>query len=211
MIITTSSGIEKQKMFFGKNHPYQPIFVADFPHGHVDRAKDMLTNIGQQTGLWTTEKKLPPIEQMARRVGLSTLYHFLYAATSEIVHFNVRIALRSGWGGKDRWRFSSSHLSTYYFMFGRCYSVYIFIKLSRTFAVNLKLSTRFMKSVDNLELWLESQFRWPEIVTFEETNQSPRENVILYAVLQVLQESRVKKLQLRHDGRRRGPRTIKPD
>ena len=81
MIIATSSGIEKQAIFFRKNHPYQPVFLGKFPPARLDQAKDALTKIGQDTGLWSTQRKLPPIEQMARTIRPTPLYDFLYAAT----------------------------------------------------------------------------------------------------------------------------------
>jgi len=40
----------------------------------VADAKDRLTEIGRTTGLWLAEKKLPPIEQMARVVGMKARY-----------------------------------------------------------------------------------------------------------------------------------------
>ncbi|MGH9687235.1 MAG: DUF5677 domain-containing protein [Candidatus Acidiferrales bacterium] len=207
MVIATSSGIEKQLLFFRKSHPFQPVLSGEFPPGRLDQAKGALTNVGQRTGFWNTQRKLPPIEQMARKVKLTALYDFLYAATSEIVHFNVRIALRSGWGGKESWRFSPSHMSRYYVMFGRCYGVYLFVKFSRAFARSLALSAKFMQSVNKLEVWLESQLRWPEIVTFEEMNQPHPGNIILYATLQLLHRDRVQKLELRHRRRLKPPGT----
>jgi hypothetical protein len=39
---------------------------------------------------------------MANQVNLKRFYDFIYAVTSEIVHFSARIALRSGWGESPR-------------------------------------------------------------------------------------------------------------
>lgn len=206
MIIGTSQAIYKQTAFFRRNHPFQPILSDNFASSQVEQAKNALTDIGRQAALWRTEKKLPPIEQMARNVDLGELYEFLYAATSEIVHFNVRIALRSGWGDltSQAWKFSSSNFSRYYLAFAKYYGIYVLIQFSRTFGKVLSLSKGFRTSVNALELWLQFQFRWPEIVTFEEMNQPLPDNIILQALLHMKHKERVKALEKRHRERNKG-------
>jgi Family of unknown function (DUF5677) len=98
MMITVADVVGKQRAFFKRNRPFQPIVRRSFPASEIARMKNRLTTIGQTSRMWNTARKLPPVEQMAARVNLKQFYEFIYAATSELVHFNVRIALRSGWG-----------------------------------------------------------------------------------------------------------------
>jgi hypothetical protein len=205
MLISTNNAAEKQVAFFKKSRPYQPVLPPPWEKPTVDKVKDRLNEIGARTQLWRTERKLPPIEQMAKKVGLTALYDFLYAATSEIVHFNVRISLRSGWGdsSKPEFSFSPANFSRYYLMFTRIYSAFLLVQFCRAFRVMLKLSPSFMTAIDEIELSIESQIRWPEILTFEEMNVRHNENIILLALSAVMQEERVQKLRKKHEVRRK--------
>ena len=195
MVISTSKASEKQGEFFKRNHPYQPVLTKTFEPAAIQKAKDVLNEVGTRTGLWRTLNKLPPIEQMAIKVGLSELYEYLYAATSEIVHFNVRIALRSGWGSGDKeFTFSPSNFAGFYGQFSRVYASLIWFTFCRVFRSGLQLSPEFMQAVDAVELAVESVTRWPELVTFEEQNDS----IILRALLAVKQDERVEKLKQKH-------------
>ena len=149
MVISTGKASEKQGEFFKRNHPYQPVLTTTFEPADMEKAKNVLNEVGTRTCLWRTPNKLPPIEQMAIKVGLSDLYEYLYAATSEIVHFNVRIALRSGWGsGKNEFTFSPSNFAKFYSQFSRVYAALIWFRFCRIFRSALKLSPEFMLKVD---------------------------------------------------------------
>jgi Family of unknown function (DUF5677) len=200
MLISTNNAAEKQIAFFRRKHPYQPVLLPPWKKDIIYQVKDRLTEIGKRTQLWNTERKLPPIEQMAMRVGLTALYEFLYAATSEIVHFNVRIALRSGWGDvkKSEFHFSSSNFAPYYISFTQSYSCFLLIQFCRTFRAALRLSPSFMLAIDEIELSLERQFRWPEIVTFEEMNVKREDNIIVSAFLAMKQDERTQKLRKKY-------------
>jgi hypothetical protein len=58
MVIQTAAAISKQNVFFRRKHPHQPILGQFFLPSEVDQAKNNLTNIGAQTGLWEIEKRL---------------------------------------------------------------------------------------------------------------------------------------------------------
>ncbi|MGO4213826.1 DUF5677 domain-containing protein, partial [Terriglobus sp. YAF25] len=203
MVISTGKASEKQGEFFKRNHPYQPVLTTTFEPPAIDKAKGVLNEVGSRTGMWRTENKLPPIEQMAKKVMLSELYEYLYAATSEIVHFNVRIALRSGWGtGKNEFSFSPSNFAKFYGQFSRVYAAYIWINFCRVFRSALRLSSEFMYAVDAVELAIEGVNRWPELVTYEEMNLPQNDNIILRALLAVQQGERVEKLRKKHARRK---------
>ena len=200
MLISTSVAGEKQSVFFKRNHPFQSVLPSPWKADDIEKQRDRLTEIGTRTNLWHTTRKLPPIEQMARKVGLTELYEFLYAATSEIVHFNVRIGLRSGWGNSEKpeFNFSAANFSPYYLMFARTYSLYLLVRFSRTFRKTLTLSPGFMNMIDEVEVHLENQIRWPEIVTFEEMNVKLNENIIFRALSVVMRQERVEALRQKH-------------
>jgi uncharacterized protein DUF5677 len=199
MVISTGTASEKQGKFFKRNHPYQPVLTTTFKPADITNAKNVLNEIGTRTDLWRTSNKLPPIEQMAIKVGLSELYEYLYAGTSEIVHFNVRINLRSGWGsGKNEFAFSPSNFAKFYGQFSRVYAAFIWFSFCRAFRSALQLSPEFMHTVDEVELAVESIDRWPELVTFEEMNVPQNDNIIPRALLSIKQGERVENLRQKH-------------
>lgn len=192
MLVSTGEAVGKQAAFFCKTRPFQPVIRPFIDQVELDAAKDRLTLIGQQSKLWNTSKKLPPVEQMANRVHLRQFYEFIYAATSEIVHFSVRVALRSGWGDVPRnVRFSTENFSRYYLEFSQFYSIYMLATFCRTFSADLGLSKAFMNVVKEMETSLSERLRWPELVTFEEMNQT-NPNELMRAVLRVAHEERIK-------------------
>ncbi len=130
---------------------------------------------------------------MALKVHLKPFYDFIYAVTSEIVHFNVRIALRSGWGDSPRnVLFSTNNFCRYYLEFSHFYSLYLLAMFCRTFKRELDLSAKFMSEIAEIRALLDDRFRWPEAATFEEMNlKNP--NAILRAVLKVAHFEKAKK------------------
>lgn len=183
MLSGTVDASVKQSKFFKKKRPFQPVLhVADDPVRHAGH-RSRLTAIGQASGLWRTDGKLPPIEQMAMKVNLRWLYDFIYSATSEVVHFSPRIALRNGWGTCTlpahhsgghllaTCAFSTRNFCRYYLDFSRTYGLYVFVLFALTFRRNLALSESFVGKIRELQSILDDELRWPEAVTFEEMNQ----------------------------------------
>ena len=192
MLVSTGEAVAKQAAFFRKTRPFQPVIRKFIDHRKLHVEKDRLTVIGQKNALWNTARKLPPVEQMANRVNLRKFYDFVYAATSEIVHSSVRVALRSGWGDlPNNVTFSTKNFCRYYLEFSQFYSLYMLTQFCRTFRAELNLSTAFMEVLNKLEATLNEALRWPEVVTFEEMNQ-PNPNEIMRAVLFVAHQERVK-------------------
>ena len=192
MMITVADLVAKQRAFFKKNRPFQPIVRQSFPDSEVIRMKDRLTIIGQASRMWNTTRRLPPVEQMAARVHLKQFYEFIYAVTSELVHFNVRIALRSGWGkSPTEVVFSTKNFAPYYLEFAQFFSVYMLIAFCRSFRRDLGLSTELMRVTAEMQMVLDDRLRWPEAVTFEEMNiKGPNE--LWRAVLKVVHLEKVK-------------------
>ncbi|MGH9486692.1 MAG: DUF5677 domain-containing protein [Terriglobales bacterium] len=205
MVLEMSTAVEKQRVFFERSHPYQLVIQSNFSPDQIGDAKGLLDKIGVRTCLWHTQGRLPPVKQMAATVGLSEMYEYLYAATSELVHFNVRISLRSGWGNDGEFSFSPANFAKFYTEFSKTYAAYVWIGFCRVFRSAIGLSPGFMDVVDGVELAVESVYRWPELVTFEEMNvpQGNRQgNLIFRACLFMMQDERVKELCGRHAKRK---------
>jgi len=205
MLIGTVEASAKQRRFFEKRRPFQPVLQFGDDPSKLVQQKDRLTAIGQASQLWRTEGKLPTIEQMAIKVNLQRLYDFIYSITSEVVHFSPRIALRSGWGicplaphhpGEHHPTsgvFSTKNFCRYYLDFSRIYGLYLFVLFCHTFRRDLGLSDSFIRQIKKMQSLLDNELRWPEAVTFEEMNQQDP-GPILRAVLKVAhEENREKK------------------
>jgi Family of unknown function (DUF5677) len=174
MAVAVNKAVVEQTKFFRKERPFQPVLSAKEDTGFVDVRRARLYQIGTTSGLWKTEKKLLPIEQMAIKLGMREMYDYFYRVTSDVVHFNPRISLRSGWGDDPkRGKFSMANFAKYYAEFCQVYSVLLFTMLARAFAVDLSLTKPFRAGLNAIERELDEVLRWPEAVTFEEMNQKP--------------------------------------
>lgn len=168
--------VEEQSDFFKIARPFQPVLRPNQNQSSSEKRNIRLTEIGKRSGLWNTQGKLPPIEQMANRVKLRQLYSYIYRGTSALVHFSPRITLRHGWGGEDgsSGQFSTEHFSDYYLDFCQTYSAFLFILISKTFRRQLGLTEQFLNEIQSIEDALDDKLRWPELITFEEMNiESP--------------------------------------
>ena len=178
ILIETGRAIQKtteaQKAFFDENRPYQPILQMQLGTGRAESNDRRITEIVRQSGLWATGKKLPTIEQMANKVGLRHIYDYIYRITSDTVHFNPRIAFRSGWGTPDNVVFGTQQFCGYYLQYSQVYGAFLFILMSERFSKDLKLCADVLNVVGQIEKNLNDVLRWPEALTYEEMNtQSP--------------------------------------
>ena len=152
MMSLVFDGAAKQLKFFQNRRPFQPVFS------------------GQPKSALPTAS-LPPTRNMAVEVGLDDLYDFMYAITSDVVHFNPRVIIRNAWGNTtERFQHSVGNFDTYYADFCQTYSLFFLCEFVRAFAVELSFSGEYLKSIGKLEEWLTEKLRWPEAVTFEEMN-----------------------------------------
>ncbi|MBB6572101.1 DUF5677 domain-containing protein [Xanthomonas arboricola] len=152
MMSLVFDGAAKQLKFFQKRRPFQPVFSGQ-PKSPLPKAS------------------LPPTRNMAVELGLDDLYDFLYAITSDVVHFNPRVIIRNAWGDtKKRVQHSVGNFDAYYADFCQTYSLFFLCEFVRTFSVELSFSGEYLKSIVKLEEWLAEKLRWPEAVTFEEMN-----------------------------------------
>ncbi len=161
--------LEAQRGFFDNNRPFQPTLGPDniSHHGPV---KDEIKGILEKNGI--KGHKLPPVEQMARKIGLEPLYNYMYRATSNFVHFNPGNLLRTGWGDLEtmEFEFKPENFNIYYDQFNKCYVTYLIVILSKQFKRQLGIKGQMWKVIKEMESDLDKYLTWPEIVTFEEMN-----------------------------------------
>ncbi len=186
MSLAVNKALVEQTKFFRKERPFQSVLSAKENSVFADAQRARLHQIGVTSGLWKTEKKILPIEQMAIKLKMKEEYDYFYRVTSALVHFNPGISLRSGWGeDPKRGKFSAGNFVPYYLEFCQIYSALLFSMFARTFAVDLSVSKAFRAGLTAIEDALEEEMRWPEAVTFEEMNQKPP-SFILASVARVL-------------------------
>lgn len=202
MASTVGKASDAQNSFFKKIRPFQPLVTFASDPAKTQKRKDRYRAIGLQTGLKMIQEKLPPVEQMAVNVGMAEVYDFFYRITSETVHFNVRVALRNGWGPLDKIEFGTKKFCKYYLEVNQVYGIYLFSLISETFHSLLDLDDQFMKRLKRLSLELSRKLRWPEPVTFEEMNAQPP-NPIFRSALFIAHMDKHDKAFIRSLNRRR--------
>jgi Family of unknown function (DUF5677) len=212
MLMATAEASRKQAEFFKRRRPFQPVLQFQPDAESIRGYKDRITQIGKESELWRTEQKLPPIEQMANKVNLRWLYDFIYSGTSEVVHFNPRIVLRSGWGPCSMpaghksshhplsAAFSTKNFWRYYLDFNRTYSLYLFILFVNTFKKDLSLNRTLVNNVRKMQVLLDDEIRWPELLTYEEMNQT-EPGPLARAILKIVHDA--KKSKKKADRRQR--------
>lgn len=179
---------EKQTKFFDENHPQQIVFKypdAEYQlKGFVEGLKTEWAKIGLNK-----EKTFPSTSHMAVDAGLIEVYDYLYAATSDMVHFSPHILMRSGWSKKDDkmfHRFSMQNFNKYYKLFNQFYGSYLFTIFVKTFKKQLTLNKTILKEIYNIEQIISDEARWPELVTFEEMNVPEAERIRMINVIRNL-------------------------
>jgi hypothetical protein len=188
----------RKLLFLLKNHPQQIVFSLSNSQKVIDDNTLTLKGELNKLGL-NKEKKFPSISHMATDAKLFELYDYLYAATSEMVHFSPHTLMRSGWSKKEaplNHRFSTSHFNKYYCLFNKFYGTYLFVMFCKTFKKELGLSKETMQIVKDLESDLFLDSRWPEI--FEEMNVKEAESIRFINLIRKIR-SRAKDMNISAD------------
>ncbi len=163
--------IAAQSSFFKKNHSQQIVLDKYSEPDPLNDPMAILRDEWAKIGL-NKEKISPSVSHMATDAGLIELYQYLYAATSDMVHFSPHNLLRSGWSKKldGNHNFSPLNFANYFNQFNRFYGAFLFVKFSQEFRKELKLDKETYKAIGELDQVLRLNSRWPELVTFEEMN-----------------------------------------
>jgi len=172
-------GIKSQDDFFTLNRSWQPV-IRQTDYSNIQELKNQIKKLLNNNGI--RGNKMPPVAQLAERVGLKEIYEFVYRASSNFVHYNPHILLRFGWndGNTKVYDYSVKNFSDYYLYFTHMYSIYLMCQYCKEFKDDLSLSERITSNVDLVENELNEMLTWYELVTFEELNQKrPPEFLVL--------------------------------
>lgn len=191
MIYETSRAMIRQHEFFKGYRPFQPTVRFKKAKLRMYGAVAELKQLGHTSGFWNAKVALPNVESMARRTRLLRLYRFIYSMTSDLVHFNPRIAFRAGWGNVPvEVNFSTRNFSRYYLDFCRLYGALLFVLFFEKFRSVLKFTPDEKSLVESIKHRLDEELRWPEAVTYEEMNvKGPNELIRIF--LRVAHEDRI--------------------
>ena len=178
-----------QEAYFRKNRPFQPILHP----GKIQDAEmsGLLTDI---QSLWAKagfklggKKSKPPTKELAQKCGLLELYEYLFSVTSDLVHFNPKVLMRSGWGTAPDgiMEFSATHFRGYYQHFGMVYGTHLLCLYFLHFKSELAPTDEAAGLISSIQETLDLMPRWPEIVTPEEMNVTPPDyqRAALHAIL----------------------------
>lgn len=182
-------GLEAQSKFFAANNPYQPILDSkqvNKSKGDVKRKvkelRETLRSVNALNG------GCPSVHKLAKEIGLTSTYKFIFFASSNYVHFNPQNLMRTGWQKNDSpVEFSIRSSNPYYKNFSCFYGAILFIGFEASFG--LKYFENVLESeTKSLVDLIEGEFSWPEIVTYEELNISKPKNIALNAFRHVFRE-----------------------
>ncbi len=185
---TVAAKIRSQAEFFREARPFQRVINPD-PFD-VDMWEERARCVWRRHG-WPNLRRglMPQIRQIAERQHLGVLpalYDYLYRMTSGMVHFDVHVLFRSGWGPINKRgskleyiQFSPENFASYYHSFARVYGAYTFLLYFEFFAGFLRPGPTIRPELSNARLSLRAMPRWPEMVTWEEMNLTPRRSDFL--------------------------------
>jgi hypothetical protein len=176
-----------QDTFFTAVRPQQPVLRIKDVDIEIARSEANARLIWAKHG-WRNLNRgsMPQIRQIAERQGLhqlAILYDYLYRLSSAAVHFNVQSLLRSGWGKQPNMVFSTKNFDAYFAAYCSLYGAFLFCLYFEFFASVLRPSPETRAIVDKIREQVLLAPRWPEMVTFEEMNQSPPKGANLLQVL----------------------------
>ena len=172
--------INDQVHFFRTFRPFQPVFSAEI----IDIAtmKRELRTFWRENGWPQLKRDTPPTREIAQQTVpgiLEQVYDFIFRLTSSTVHFNPEQLLRLGWGsiGPEEdvvlnSRFSSRHMGHYHQAKCLVYGCYLLCLYFELFEERLQANQTDLEAVQQLRKHIWREFRWPEMVTFEEMNQA---------------------------------------
>ena len=184
--------IYAQTRFFAQNNPLQPSLGSLVPleeqETNIRGIETNLKDLWKQHGFTSAS-----VENVSKKMGLETTYGYIYHMTSNFVHFNPSILLRLGWGNEDGpFDFSVDNFDFYYSSVSRFLGAILFYGFCSRFPDKFmdKFSEEYMEFVTSR---LESNVRWPEIVTFEEMNEEVP-NVLTTAIMSMIRDENIKTL-----------------
>lgn len=186
--VTHRTSVMAQTRFFAKNNAIQPTFGGFQPTDKqkigIQTAEKELKNLWKKQGF----KGKPSIREIASRVGLKTTYDYLYHLSSNFVHFNPSQLSRTGWGPREGpFTFSVHNFEGYFSYLARFLGLILF--LGYCYLAPEKFDEGLApKYIECITSKLQNNFRWPEIITFEEMNHELPKNIMIRSTMSLLRE-----------------------
>ena len=184
------SNIIAQTRFFASNNKLQPTLGgftdSDELTRSVEQVSEELNDLWEQCGFTSKQKKpTRTISSISKKVGLETMYKYTYYLTSSFVHFNSGQLLKTGWGPENEpFRFSVGNFKGYFSDLARFLGAIVFLGYCYLApeAFEEDLAAKYAHTIHSQ---LQGNFRWPEITTYEEMNQTWPDNVLIRVAMTV--------------------------
>lgn len=160
-----------QEALFSEYRPHQPRIK---PSKNTMQFKENEERLKQIFGssLRGKNQVQPSIWHMAKDQEMHLLYEFLYHATSRLVHFSPNTLLRMAWFDpkSNISHCDPSSLDKYYFHFVKFYSAHLLSAFVNRFSDKVDIDEKLHQAIAEKIGEVNSNPRWPELVTFEELN-----------------------------------------
>ena len=185
--------VHAQTRFFALNNQLQPILGSFTDSAEqeaaIEQASTAVHGVWKRLGLMEAGGNRPPsIWQLSRAVGLETTYDYAYHLTSNFVHFNPGQLFRTGWGPiEGPFSFCVDNFKGYFSGLARFLGALVFLGYCHLASDKFEPDDA-NRYADTIATRLQGKFRWPEITTYEEMNQTWPDNVILRALITVMRE-----------------------
>ncbi|WP_166831586.1 DUF5677 domain-containing protein [Thalassoroseus pseudoceratinae] len=169
-----TSNLAIQQKFFSANRPFQPILAPPKNSPEESQTIAKVQQLWSRVGFNLGGKKVAPTTRdLAERHGMLELYEYIYSITSDMVHFNPNVLMRSGWGPEAdaEMQFSPRNFEDYYRHFCTVYGAYLLLLYFNTFHDFILPPPEVQEAVKMIQQDLDLLPRWPEIVTPEEMNR----------------------------------------
>ena len=179
-----------QTRFFAHNNPAQPTFGGFTDSSKLDGAiRQASRELRSQWKSCGFTRVPPSVQEISEKVGLTTTYGYTYHLTSNFVHFNPGQLLRTGWGSEKEgpFTFSIQNFEGYYINLARFLGAIFFLGYCYIAPDKFQgdVASEYARLIQSR---LQSNFRWPEITTYEEMNQTWPENILERAMMTVVRE-----------------------
>ena len=185
--------VHAQTRFFALNNQLQPTLGgftdSTEQKAAISHASAAVNDVWRRLGLFSAGDRIPPsISRLSRTVGLETTYGYAYYLTSNFVHFNPGQLFRTGWGPMEGpFSFCVDNFEDYFSKLARFLGALVFLGYCHLASDKFQPDAA-NRYADTIAVQLRDYFRWPEITTYEEMNQTWPDNVIVRSLMTAMRE-----------------------
>ena len=188
--------VHVQTRFFALNNLQQPT-LGGFTdpteqEAAIEQASSAINDVWTRLGLIGANDRPPSIWRLSRTVGLETTYNYAYYLTSNFVHFNPVQLLQTGWGPTEGpFSFCVDNFEGYFSNLARFLGALVFLGYCHLASDKFETDAA-NRYADTITIQLQGKFRWPEITTYEEMNQTWSDSIILRSLMTVIRQENPK-------------------